>query len=316
MRFKKIILISFIIIFSISFAIAKVEFNFSYGLSKPNLGDMGYLYSAQNNEIANFKNQGFTTITDFNFSTPDYFKNFGGELKFEISNSLWMGIEYANMNLNHIQRGNWELGKTKNSITENISADIEKFSSEYKANIIGINLYWKFTLSSLVEIEAGVGVSYLMLKDENSYSAVINDKVSYGQEYANNNIKITQNGSMKANTFGGKAGLRLNLKILKSSGIFAGVYYTYYSPKNLNGYFRYTATTTFKLSFDESEYTNSITYNGDGDYHVIIIKGDGSDIKYLRSEVKPATPGTETDEGVAKSNFSGMKAMVGVFFRL
>ncbi len=316
MRLKNILLITFITIFSVSFSMAKVEFNFSYGLSKPNLGDMSYLYSAQNDEITNLKNQGFTTVTDFKFTTPDYFKNFGGELKFAISNSLWMGIEYTNMSVNHTQRGNWELNKQENFITENITANIEKFSTEFKANIVGVNLYWKYSLSSFVEIEAGVGVSYLMMKDNNSYSSVINDKVSYGQEYANNNIKITQSGSMSVNTFGGKAGLRLNLKILKSSGIFAGVYYTYYSSKNLNGYFRYTATTTFKSSFDESEYTNSITYNGDGDYHVIIRKGVGSDIKYLRPEVKPTTPGSETDEGTVKSNFSGMRVLLGVFFRL
>ncbi len=315
MNLKKISLIFIIIIFALSFSYAKVEFDFSYGISRPSLGDYKYLYSGQNDELNNLKSQGFSAVKDFNFTSPENFKNFGGEIKFSISNSIWLGIEYSNISLNHTLRGDWEYSKTEDSITDKVSGNIEKFATNYKTNIIGLNLYWKFNISSFLEIEAGVGASYLMLTDENNYSAVLTENISYGSEYANTDTKITQSGEIKVNTFGGKAGLRLNIKLLKKAGIFAGAFYTYYSPKNLNGYFRYTASSTFSSSFDDSEYTNNITYNGDGDYHIIIKKGNGSDLTYIRPEVKPSPPGTETDNGAAKSDFSGIKVLVGVFFR-
>ena len=315
-RKLNIFLLILFIILGNSFLRADVELNIGYGISKPNLGDMSYLYSAQNDELTNIKNQGFSTITDYSFSAPDYFKNFSGELKFSISSSLWLGIEYSKVKLNQSQTGNWQFEKTDEDIVETISGNISKFSNTYDVNIFGINLYWKFQIASFVEIEAGIGASYLKAKDSNNYNSIINDTVSFGAHSAQNEIKITETWDIQTETFGGKGGLRLNFKITKSAGIYVGAYYSYFSPKNLTGNFRFTATSTLTSTFDDNEYKNSSTYTGNGDYHIIIKKGEGSDIKYIRPEVSPTPAGEESDQGIAKSNFSGAKAIVGIFFRL
>ncbi len=295
---------------------AEVEFNISYGISRPNLGDLDYLYSAQNDELLNLKNQGFSPVSDFSFSPPDFFKDFGGELKFSISSSLWLGIEYIKTKLNHSQSGNWEYEKTDVDVNESISGSIDSFSNVYDLNNFGLNLYWKFPISSFLEIEAGIGASYLRLKNSNEYKAKITDTLAFGSENAKSETKITQTWDLQTDTFGGKGGIKLKLKVTKRAGIFVGAYYSYFSPKNLKGNFRFTATTNFTSSFDNSEYKNSSTYTGEGEYHIIIKKGEGADIKYLRPEVSPAPPGEESDQGVAKSSFSGAKAVIGIFIRL
>ncbi len=315
MRKNKVLLFLALIGILLSYAYSDVEINFIYGMTKPNLGDLEYLYSAQNDELNNLKKQGFTAKSDYNFTSPDYFKDFGGEIKFSISSSLWLGIEYIKTKLNHVQSGNWAFEKTEVDVLESISGNIDNFTSDYDINVFGLNLYWKFPISSFLELEAGIGASYIKVKDDNNYTATINNRLTFGEEYANNEIKISQVWDLESNTFGGKAGLRLNVNIKKSMGVFIGAYYSYYSPKELTGNFRYTATSKFTSSFDSSEYNNSSTYTGNGTYHIIIRKGEGSNMTYIRPEVKPLPPGEETDQGVAKTNFSGTKAVIGVFFR-
>ncbi len=315
MKIKKILVFFVLLGVLITFTFADIEFNFIYGISKPNLGDFEYLYSAQNDELTNLQNQGYNATSGYTFTLPDIFKDYGGEIKFSISQSLWLGIEYTKTKLNHVLTGSWTYEKTEDNISENISATIDNFSTDYDINNFGLNLYWKFQISSHIEIEAGIGASYIKVKDDNKYSAIINNRMSFGSEYAHNEIKITQTSNIETSTYGGKAGLRLNFKITKTAGIFIGSYYSYFSPKELTGAFRYTATSKYTSSLDNSEYTNNSTYTGNGEFHIIIRKGDGADMKYIRPTVKPLPPGEESDQGVAKSNFSGVKAVLGVFFR-
>ena len=315
MRKIKVLLFLALLGILLTYAYSDVEINFIYGITKPNLGDLEYLYSAQNDELNNLKNQGFTAKTDYNFSSPDYFRNFGGEIKFSISSSLWLGIEYTKTKLNHVQGDNWVFEKSEAGILESISGNIDNFSTDYDINIFGLNLYWKFPLSSLLELEAGVGVSYIKLKDDNNYTVTINSNITFGEEYVNNEIKISQAWDLESNTFGGKAGLRLNVNIKKSTGLFLGVYYSYYSPKELSGNFRYTTTSKYTSSFDSTEHSNSATYLGNGVYHIIVREGSGSNMTYMRPIFNPSPPGDETDQGIAKTNFSGTKAVIGVFFR-
>jgi len=307
---KKIKVLFILIIFTIfsAYLLADVELNINYGMSKPNLGDLHYLYSAQNDELTNFKNQGFSSTKDFTFSAPDYFKNFGGELKFSISSSVWLGIEYTKIKTEDIQRGTWEYEKTDVDVQESISGNIEKFSTDYDINIFGLNLYWKFPISSFLEIEAGIGISYIKAKDSNNYDATINNTVTFNSESARNEIKITQIWDIQTDTFGGKGGLRLNFKITKKAGIFVGAYYSYYSPKNLTGNFRFTATSTFTSTFDSSKYKNSSTYTGNGEYHIIIRKGEGSNITYLRPMSKEIPKIIENYDTkiLVEHNYSGL----------